>query len=96
MGSLLGALGSPIILFSSTSTSTSLQPLLEVPRKGRLYYLLVEDEGLVALARDASEDDDEGDSGAWRINFGSSSAKSRQSAPILQNIKRLSYDKLQG
>ena len=32
---------------------------LKVPRKGRLYYLLASDEGLVARARDALEDDDE-------------------------------------
>ena len=52
--------------------------------RGRLHDLLAGDEVLVARARDALEDDGEGDSGAWRISFCSSSAKSGHLAPILQ------------
>ena len=39
-------------------------PSSKVLRKGRFYYLLAGDEGLVARARDAPEDAGEGDSGA--------------------------------
>ena len=43
-----------------------------MPRKGRLHYLLAGGESLVTRARDALEDDVEGDSGPWRICFQSS------------------------
>ena len=55
--------------------------------RGRLHDLLAGDEGLVARARDALEDDGEGDSGARRILLPIVSAKSRHSAPSLQNIR---------
>ena len=40
--------------------------------RGRLHYLLAGDEGLVTRAKEALEDDVEGDSGPWRICFQSS------------------------
>ena len=52
--------------------------------RGRLHDLLAGDEVLVARARNAPEDDEERDSGAWRISFYLSSAKSGHLAPILQ------------
>ena len=55
--------------------------------RGRLHDLLAQDEGLVARARDALENDGKGDSGPWRISFNSSSARSRHLAPILHNTR---------
>ena len=55
--------------------------------RGRLHYLLAGDEGLVAAARDALEDDGKGDSGAWRILIPIVSAKSMTVSSILHNTR---------
>ena len=60
---------------------------MKAPGRGRLHYLLAGNEGLAVFARDALEDDGEGDSGARRILLPIVSAKSRHSAPSLQNTR---------
>ena len=64
---------------------------LKASGRGRLHYLLAGDEGLVALVRDALEDDGKGDSGARRILL-PIVCKIKDSQLQIFIHKRLSYD----